>query len=150
MDRRRFLAVSCAVLSVGVAGCANGPDTATTGEQTPDSTVTSPTEKTQSSSFDAAEDIAIVVSNGRSSAVTVTLTVTREGEQVFDRTLEVESDGRRTLDPGIDELGEYELTVSLADGTERVRPFDVEAYDRRMRSNLIVEIGDDITVLMEE
>ena len=65
-------------------------------------------------------------------------------------TLAVESGGRRTVDPGLDELGDYELTVTLEDGTERRRPFDIESYDRRMGSNLIVEIGDDIMVLMEE
>ncbi|MFC7174240.1 hypothetical protein ACFQL0_14565 [Haloplanus litoreus] len=43
-----------------------------------------------------------------------------------------------------------ELTVTLADGTEHVRPFSVEEYDLRMGSNLIVTVGERIRVVMEE
>lgn len=152
MHRRRFLAIGCTVLPVGFAGCStdSGQETGARSTATGAGSTTSSGQTRSRTGFDPAEVIAIEVSNGRDDPVTVTLSLTHDGGQLFDRTLELDPGERRTVDPGIEELGDYELRVSLADGTERVRPFDVEAYDRRMGSNLIVTIGDTIRVPMEE
>lgn len=44
----------------------------------------------------------------------------------------------------------YELTISLTDGTEKVRPFNIDEYDLRAGSNLYVEVGEEISVPMQE
>ncbi|WP_251342681.1 hypothetical protein [Haloplanus halophilus] len=151
MDRRELLALTPALL-VTAAGCSidseSAPSTSSPASTTPDGTSSTDT-PTPSGSPARSDPIAIVVSNGRESAVDAALLVTHEADRIFDRTVVVEPGARRSVDPGIDGTGAYELTVSLADD-ERVRPFDVEDYDLRMGSDLIVEIGERIRVLMEE
>ncbi|MEA5387040.1 hypothetical protein VB773_13825 [Haloarculaceae archaeon H-GB2-1] len=104
---------------------------------------------TPSETTDNADNIRIVVNNGRSEALDVDLTVSSGDAVVFADSITVSAESSRSVDPGIDEQGGYELTV-VVDGSEYRRPFDVEGYDLEMGSNLIVEIGTEIRIPMEE
>jgi len=146
MDRRAYLAALHAVLLP--AGCLSAPAGGGDASATSDGSTATPDD--HATTAPDSDRIAVVVSNGRDGPLDVTLTVTGDGHRVYRRTVAVEAGERRTVDPGIGRTGAYELTVTLPDGTESVRPFDVEAYDRRMGSNLIVEIGERIRVLIEE
>ena len=81
---------------------------------------------------------------------TVTVTVARGGETISEETVSLDADERRELDPGIDTAGEYELTVSVEDGPDRTVSLPIDAFDVRQGSNVIVELGDDVEVLIEE
>lgn len=140
MDRRDYLTALHTALLAFAGGCLTAPDSATTTTTDPATATTTP----------SPERIALVVNNGRDTPLDVTLTVTRDGDSVYRERVAVDAGERRSVDPGIDAPGAYELTVTLADGTERVRPFDIEDYDLRMGSNLVVEVGDRIRVLVEE
>ncbi|MDG5777752.1 hypothetical protein QA599_14950 [Haloarculaceae archaeon H-GB1-1] len=154
MDRRRFLAAGSAALSLPVAGCRTAPSadasstdhsaTTATSDGAAKTTVATPSETT-----DNADNIRIVVNNGRSEALDVDLTVSSGDAVVFADSITVSAESSRSVDPGIDEQGGYELTV-VVDGSEYRRPFDVEGYDLEMGSNLIVEIGTEIRIPMEE
>lgn len=106
--------------------------------------------ETSNQTPDPADPIAIDVNNGRSSIIEVTLMLTRHDEQVFHETLSIAADGRTSVNPGIVEIGTYELTISLADGTKEVSSVQIEDFDIQHGSNLIVEIDSEILVLMEE
>ncbi|QGX94542.1 hypothetical protein EI982_06945 [Haloplanus rallus] len=147
MDRRAFLAALHVALLP--AGCLTAPDGGGDASTTPDGSTATP-EGDRTSSTPDSDRIAIVVTNGRDATLDVTLTVTSDGDRVYRGTVAVGAGARRTVDPGIDRTGAYELTVALPDGSESVRPFDVEEYDRRTGANLIVEIGERIRILMEE
>ena len=93
----------------------------------------------------------IRVTNATDSESTVTLTLTRGGTVVFDDRVTVASGARTTVDPGIDQRGDYTLTVETAGGATGRLPFDVGEYERRLGSDLIVEIGaETVRVLIEE
>ncbi|GAB6861245.1 hypothetical protein ACFR97_14365 [Haloplanus litoreus] len=150
-DRRTVLAVGAMALSVTTAGCVTPPrDSGGTASNATETATSGVTPTPTRSATPGPDPILVVVSNGRDVAVDVTLTVTRDGTPVFGDTVIVDPNSRRTVDPGIDATGTYELTVTLADGTEHVRPFSVEEYDLRMGSNLIVTVGERIRVVMEE
>jgi len=147
MDRRAYLAALHAALLP--AGCLTAPDGGGDASVTADGSTATPDGQRATTAPDA-DHLAIVVNNGRDATLDVTLTVTSDGDRVYRGTVAVDAGARRTVGPGIDRTGAYELTVALPDGTESVRPFDVEEYDRRTGANLIVEIGERIRVLMEE
>jgi hypothetical protein len=145
VNRRTVIAVGAMALSVTSAGCATAPRGSTGTASNATETVTSGATATP-----CPDPILIVVSNGRDVAVDVTLTVTSADTTAFEDTVTVAPGARRSVDPGIDSTGAYELTVALADGTERVRPFSVEEYDLRMGSDLVVAVGERVRVVMEE
>jgi hypothetical protein len=149
-DRRTVLALGVAGLSVTTAGCVIAPRASDRETATPSNETSTPSTTPLATSTPRLDPIQIVVSNDRDAAVDVTLTVTSEGTTVFEDTVTVAPDDRRSVDPGIDATGAYELTVALADGTERARPFGVEVYDLRMGSNLVVAVGERVRVVMEE
>lgn len=149
MDRRRFLAAGCAVLPASLAGCSTPFDIATTQSGTSDTTDTeaitpSPNSpdrtsgETAGSPLDAADEIALVVDNGRSSSLDVTLTVTTDDEQVFHHHTALEAahagDGDATVpaataralrETGLDFvlIGSLCYEVPSAAGSERGSPY---------------------------
>jgi hypothetical protein len=169
MDRRRFLAIGSTALSVLGAGC-TAPSVPTTqsgtkaknetatesvsteqsmgGERTPDRRTDG--ERTKEGRTAETDDIEIVVENGKSSAITVTLVVRTDSTRVFNETITVEEGVRRGVEPDITETGAYELVVDVEGDDESVSPFHVEDYDLRMGSNLIVHVDTVIRVIMEE
>lgn len=165
MRRRRRQVLSALALSAAsFAGCsapgASGTDdgtttdtatrTATSEPSATDSPTTDPT-STEAVTPDPDDPIAVVLYNETDETLTVTVTVTRSGTDFFDETRSVAPDDEPTLDTGIRETGSYELTVAVEGGPSETVPLDIERYDVRMGSNLIVEIGsDDILILIEE
>ena len=149
-DRRTVLALGLAALSVPTAGCATAPRASDRKTATPSNTTPPTSSAPPATPTPRPDPILLVVSNDRDATVDVSLTVTSAGTTTFEDTVTVDPGGRRSVDPGIDATGAYELTVALADGTERVLPFGVEEYDLRMGSNLIVMVGERVRVVMEE
>jgi hypothetical protein len=134
---RRALPRATALAGVGLAGCTAPTSRGAT------STDASPTV--------TPDPILIVLSNGQQAALSVTVTVTRDGGAIFKEAVSLDADARRELDPGIATTGEYELTVAVTDGPERTVPLTVESDDVRVGSNAIVEIdAETIRVLVEE
>ena len=143
MDRRALLR-AVAPATVALAGCAT---------PSPSDEQTAPTEKPTTTSEPTPppdDPILLVLANGDASA-TVSVTVTRGDETVFEQTVSLAADERRELDPGIDAVGDYELAVAVEGGPERSSPLTIEAYDVQQGSNAIVELGgEEIRILLEE
>lgn len=165
MRRRALLTRGGAILVAAVGGCLRGTDpsggrdeTEDPSSETPPRTTTRPSGGTTTPSEtstqvtpDPDDPIQIVVSNDGERSRTVTLTVTSAGGTVREATVEVDPDTVRTVDTGITTTGDYELHVVTADGVEESVPFDIEDYDIRMGSNLMVSVADDgIMVAIEE
>jgi hypothetical protein len=137
MRRRHVLSLSGSLLPL--AGCAS-PGTGTqTGTPTLESTP------------DHAENIFLVLHNETAERTTVAVTITTGNAVSFEAEVTVDSDEIRHVYPGITDRGEYELRVSLPDRPDQARPFDVEAYDLRMGSNVDIWISeDDVRIGIEE
>lgn len=157
MNRRRYLAVVGVLILARGAGCLDavgdrnrGGDGGETGAGAGTETDASHG-STPSETPDSARDVRIVVRNSTADGATVRLAVSRDGATFFEDEVGVPQTGGRTVDPGIDETGSYELEVAVEGGTDGSYPFSVEEYDLRMGSNLIVDIGeDDVRMTLEE
>ncbi|NLV08831.1 hypothetical protein GOC74_02645 [Halomicrobium mukohataei] len=138
MNRRALLRAAGFGVAT-LAGCVESPD--------PDVTPTA--EPTTSPTPPPDDPILLVLANGSGEA-TVTVTVARGGETISEETVSLDADERRELDPGIDTAGEYELAVSVEDGPDRTVSLPIDAFDVRQGSNVIVGLGGDVEVLIEE
>ncbi|WP_434530099.1 hypothetical protein ACODNH_02285 (plasmid) [Haloarcula sp. NS06] len=116
MKRRSLLSLS--VLLIPFAGC---------------STETDP---------DVAEDIFVVLDNESPEQATVAVSVVTGDSSVFEGETAVNPSNRKNVYPGITDTGDYTLTISLGDGREQEYPFNIEEYDLRMGSNIIVSINE--------
>lgn len=151
MNRRRFLA------AVGVALPASGcldrmrppgadqtePDDRHTERDDQDGTAT-PRDETES-------EIAIVIRNATSTDQPATVTLTNDGATVLEREVTAVPNGESALETGIDQQGQYELTVAVENGPRETFPFSVDEYDLRAGSNLIVTIDEErVEIVIEE
>ena len=91
---------------------------------------------------DFAEDIFVVLYNKSPEQATVAVSIVTDDSVVFEDETTVDPSNRKDVYPGISEVGDYTLTISLDDGRERDYPFNIEDYDLRMGSNIIVEISE--------
>ena len=55
----------------------------------------------------------------------------------------IEANGFTSLDTGIDESGQYDLTVAV-DGRTREITLEVEEYDLRRGSNVVFWVDEDV------
>jgi hypothetical protein len=100
---------------------------------------------------DVAEDIFVVLDNESPEQATVAVSVVTGGSSVFEGGITVNPSNRKNVYPGITETGDYTLTVSLGDGREQKYPFNIEEYDLRMGSNIIVSINEtEIQISIQE
>ncbi|AHB67855.1 MULTISPECIES: hypothetical protein [Haloarcula] len=91
---------------------------------------------------DVAEDIFVVLYNESSEQATVAVSVVTGDSSVFECETAVNPSNRKNVYSGITETGDYTLTISLGDGREQEYPFNIEEYDLRMGSNIIVSIKE--------
>jgi hypothetical protein len=158
MNRREVLASTGIALSTLVSGCVSeteSPDTGTSeaGETETDSETATgnDSESTADTENTDVADSEIVLRNIASTEKMGGLLLSMDTETIFETEFKVSSGERQSLDPGITETGQYELTAAIEAGAEASFPFSVGEYDLRAGSNLIVEIdADEIMILMEE
>ena len=167
--RRRQVLSALAFTSTSLTGCTapgargtddrtspTGTDTETwtaTSEPGPDATESLATELTSTAVVtpDPDDPIAVVLQNTTEQERTVEVAITHAQETVFEKTATVAAGGLQEFDTGIAETGDYELSVSVTDGPETTVPLDIDTYDLRYGSNLLVELDtDDILILIEE
>lgn len=91
------------------------------------------------------------VHNERSTAVSLTVTVTAEIGQLLDADLTVPEAGFESVFSKINETGQYDVTVEVDDDTTGSASFSIEEYDVRMGSNVVVWVRDDeVELAIEE
>jgi len=160
MNRRDVLTATSTALSALVSGCGRStesPDAGNDTDETGDDTETGSKTATGSDAGATAEtepdtsDSRIVLSNTASTEKRGHLTLSMSSETIFETEFEVNSGERQSLNSGITEIGQYELTVATESASEASLRFSVGAYDLKAGTNLIVEISaDDIRILLEE
>ena len=159
MDRREFLAAVGGCLSFGAAGCLGDADTGNdgAGESPPEATGTAEpadgdevTESTAAGTPDYVGDIWIFLQNHTDVSKTVRLTVSATEETIREAERRIAPGAGSYVDPEIDEIGEYELLISVDGGPERSSPLRIEDYDIRMGSNVIVWIREESFKLLKE
>lgn len=152
IQRRAFLGAVATVSAV--SGCLTAPastESATRSDVPPatDSpTATAPTTDTTTS-----DAIQVDVRNQDAAETTVGLRLTTGDEMLLGRRVTVPADGRRTVDSGIDETGEYELEAFVVGGPDLAfeSTFAIDDYDLRHGSNVVLFVdGEHIDMLLEE
>jgi hypothetical protein len=144
MYRRRFLAAVGVALPV--SGCLDRmrPPDADQPEPDDDDPTATPRDETES-------EITIVLRNATSTEQPATVTLASDETTVFERDVTAVPNGESALETGIDQQGQYELTVAVENGPRETFPFSVDEYDLRAGSNLIVTIDEEsVEILMEE
>lgn len=82
---------------------------------------------------------------------TVQYSITRDSTTVSEGEVQVPARGFSSVQLDIKRMGEYELNVTVNNIDEVIYPFDIEEYDLRMGSNLVVWIYEEkIEVGMEQ
>jgi hypothetical protein len=144
MNRRRFLAAIG--LALPVSGCLERirpPDANQPAPEDDDPTATSGDE--------TEAEIAIVLRSATSTEQPATVTLASEGTTVLEREVTVAPNGETALETGIQQQGQYELTVAVENGPRETFPFSVDEYDLRAGSNLVVTIGQEsVEIVIEE
>jgi hypothetical protein len=163
MRRRALLAILGSVS----AGClssprGNGPETTThtaTNSSTSTEQTNSATSATQSSETTTKEavtpnpsdPIQLDCYNETDEEQSCTYSIVRNENTISDGKLEIPARDFASIDTAIEHVGEYELNISVDDIGEEAYRFNVEDYDLRMGSNLVVWIYQDgIQIGMEE
>lgn len=151
--RRRQLLLGMTATIAGISGCTSedrsSPTKTTTEAPSPTETTTG-THTTTDPSSDVAEDIWIVLENNTSGDVVVDLEISREDIILTDE-VTIRSDGRSEVCSKITETGEYRIDISVDNGIEESYTWNVEKYDLRMGSNVIISINDnDVRIMVEE
>ncbi|WP_218836386.1 hypothetical protein [Halorarum salinum] len=99
----------------------------------------------------SAEKIMLAFGNESSADVAVHFSIMSEGTVVSEGEVQVSQGEHETVETEIDTTGQYELRIEGDSGFESTYPVQIEEYDLRMGSNLIVEIYDgDTELLIEE
>ena len=160
MDRREFLAVVGGCLSIGLAGCLGGAGTRNdgAGESRAEATGTDEptdgdgtTDSTAAGTPDYVGDIWLGLENYTNATATVRVSVAKGGEPIVEAERRVEPGESEYVDPGIDEIGEYEVVFSVDGGPEQSSPVTIEDYTIRTGSNLFIWIReDDVQLAIEE
>lgn len=97
------------------------------------------------------DEIMIDIRNSTSQKLTVHVLLSQADQTILEEELSIDSDGDLNVDAGIEERGQYALTVTVDDRPEDTFLFSVDNYDLRHGSNLIVSIDDkSIDIVMEE
>ena len=150
MDRRRFLAVVGVALPV--SGCLDqirSPDGDRT--QSPDGDQTTRGDRDGTATPTDDSEMVIVLRSATSTEHTATVRLTSDGSTVLERVVTVAPNGETALEAGIDQQGQYELTVAVENGPRETFPFSVDKYDLRAGSNLIATIGEEsVEIVIEE
>jgi hypothetical protein len=151
MRRRQLLGMIVTV--VGISGCTsedgNSPTNTTTEAPSPTETSTE-TQTTTVPSSDPAQDIWIVLENNTSEDVVVNLQISREDVILTDK-VTIRSDGRSEVNSKITETGRYRIEISVDNGIEEAYSWNVEDYDLRTGSNMIISINEnDVRIMVEE
>lgn len=161
MNRRVMLTVTSIALSSLVTGCVFRPDSTDNGNDTAKTDSDEEQGNTEEgvSSSDPGEqtgtkemrDINIVLRNVTSTGYRGSLTLSTDTKILIKQDFEIDGGDQQSIDSEITKAGQYELSVSTGAGIETTYPFNIEAYDLREGSDLIVEIDkDDIMVLLQE
>ena len=153
-SRRSILHTLVGIFSLSIAGCTSSteqPSTATS-PQTTSAKNTAPQAKTgigspsesrspTTTTAQPPEEIRINVFNDVAEERTVSLTVSRNNHTFMAKEFDVESDGNKSVNSGINEVGQYMLSIAVGDNLETEYQFDISGYDLRMGSSLLVEIS---------
>lgn len=132
LQRRMLLQVVTGV-GVGLAGCSSIEGTEGTPTETPtDSADLNP----------EAQDIHVTIHNHLSQAITVSVELSTERTVLVNDEVTVDPNGFGGLDTGIDETGQYDLTVKLDDRDKEIS-LEVTDYDLEMGSNIVFWIDED-------
>lgn len=128
--QRRLLLQSIIGVSVGLVGCTNsqGEEGGATPTETPVSTP-------------EARKIQILLHNHRSESVIVSLELSIDGDVSLEDETTIDPNGYAVVDTGINEKGEYLLTLGV-DDSEEAYSFDIDEYALEMGSNTVVWIRE--------
>jgi hypothetical protein len=131
--QRRTLLQIAAGLGVGLAGCFGTGDT------------DGPTTKTPTESpgrNPVARDIFVDVNNHLPETITVSVELSTAQTVLLDEEATIEANGFTGFDTGIEETGQYDLTLGT-DDREKELSFAVEEDDLEMGSNVVFWIDED-------
>lgn len=141
--RRRQLLLGMTATVAGISGCISEDGSSPT-------KTTTETQTTTDLSSDPEEDIWIVLENNTSGDVVVNLDISREDVILTDK-VTIRSGGRSEVSSKIAETGQYRIEISVDNGIEESYSWNVEDYDLRMGSNMIISINEnDVRIMIEE
>lgn len=130
----RQLLSAAALSTTALAGCTAPSGTSETPAEPTDSSATPP--ETPSPGAVTPDPIEFIIDNDTSSQQRVEVTLTGDD---------------RTLDPGIETTGQYDIAVALDEGPSRSMALSIEAFDIRQGSNHFVDITEEeIRIYWEE
>lgn len=142
--RRHFLRAGISsVATVVLSGCLTSSGTNSSETETTSPTLSPTTRQPTTSGTTTPSDTIDVDFHGRESTdVTVHYTITQDSTPISEGDVQVPAGEVVSRESGITEQGTYTLTVTVADREEKSAQFDIEGYDLRMGSDLIVWIDE--------
>jgi hypothetical protein len=79
------------------------------------------------------------------------MTLTNDGATLRDREVTAVPNGESALDTAIDQQGQYALRVAVENGSRKDHWFNIDEYDLREGSNLIVTLTQNrIEIVIQE
>lgn len=166
MNRRTVLTTTGVALGSLITGCTfrnESPETGANTTEAEEQTTTNSdngaesteSEKTstdeQRTEFERSREILIIIKNVSAKDRQGSLMLSGDTGTISEQEFEIEGGEQQSRDSEIADTGQYELRVTTKTGAKSTFPFDIDAYDLREGSDLLVEIGrEEITIVMQE